>query len=120
MTGSTRKLVAILARRRPSFGAALIIMAVWWVVVMVRGSRPIPSPAPPSAVILESERAAAAFSGHDVPIHVMDEWADLDGSSTIRLVTEGGGFGRLCSMSWTRWGRATAWMLRCSICPVAV
>ena len=47
------------------------------------------------ADILESERSVAAFSGHEVPAHVMDEWAELDGSgttaaATTRLVTEGG------------------------------
>ena len=31
----------------------------------------------------------AAFSGHDVPAHVMDEWTELEGSSTTRFVTEG-------------------------------
>ena len=41
------------------------------------------------ADILESERAVAAFSGHDVPTHVMDEWTELEGSSTTRFVTEG-------------------------------
>ena len=40
--------------------------------------------------ILESERAVAAFSGHDVPAHVMDDWTDLESSSTTRFVTEGG------------------------------
>ena len=45
---------------------------------------------PVCADMLESERAVAAFSGHDLPTHVMDEWANLEGSSTIRLVTEGG------------------------------
>ena len=40
--------------------------------------------------ILESERAVAAFSGHDVPAHVMDEWTELEGSSSTRFVTEGG------------------------------
>ena len=40
--------------------------------------------------ILESERAVAAFSGHDLPAYAMDEWADLESASTIRLVTEGG------------------------------
>ena len=41
------------------------------------------------ADILESERAVAAFSGHDVPAHVMAEWTELEGSSTTRFVTEG-------------------------------
>ena len=45
---------------------------------------------PVCADILESERAVAAFSGHDFPTHVMDAWADLEGSSTMRLLTEGG------------------------------
>ena len=40
--------------------------------------------------ILESERAVAAFSGHEVPAHVMDEWTELEGSSTTRFVTERG------------------------------
>ena len=40
--------------------------------------------------ILESERAVAAFSGHDLPAYAMDEWGDLESASTIRLVTEGG------------------------------
>jgi phosphatidylserine/phosphatidylglycerophosphate/cardiolipin synthase-like enzyme len=39
--------------------------------------------------ILESERAVAAFSGHDVPAQVMDEWTDFEDPSTVRLVTEG-------------------------------
>ena len=39
--------------------------------------------------MLESERAVAAFSGHDLPTYLMDEWATLEGSSTVRLVTEG-------------------------------
>ncbi len=39
--------------------------------------------------ILESERAVAMFSGHDVPAHVMDPWTELEGSSTTRFVTEG-------------------------------
>ena len=41
------------------------------------------------ADILESERTVAAFSGHDVPVHVMDAWQELEGSSTTRFVTEG-------------------------------
>jgi len=45
---------------------------------------------PVCADILEAERAAAAFSGRDVPTHVMDKWTDSEGSSTARLVTEGG------------------------------
>jgi hypothetical protein len=44
---------------------------------------------PVCADILESERAVAAFSGHDVPTHEMDEWAEPGGSSTVRFVTEG-------------------------------
>ena len=45
---------------------------------------------PVCADILEAERAVAAFSGGDVPTHVMDKWTDSEGSSTARLVTEGG------------------------------
>jgi hypothetical protein len=41
------------------------------------------------ADILQSERAVAAFSGHMVPAHVMDEWVELEGGGTTRLVTEG-------------------------------
>ena len=41
------------------------------------------------ADILESEREVAAFSGHDVPAHVMDEWTEVEGAGTVRLVTEG-------------------------------
>ena len=45
---------------------------------------------PVRADILEAERAVVAFSGRDLPTHVMDEWTDSEGSSTARLVTEGG------------------------------
>ena len=45
---------------------------------------------PVCADILEAERAVVAFSGRDLPTHVMDEWTDSEGSSTARLVTEGG------------------------------
>ena len=41
------------------------------------------------ADIVASERAVAAFSGHDLPAHVMDGWNELQALGTVRLVTEG-------------------------------
>ena len=45
---------------------------------------------PVCADILESERSVAAFSGYEIPVQTMDKWAETDGSSTTRFVTEGG------------------------------
>ncbi len=50
---------------------------------------------PVCADILESERAVAAFSGHAVPAHEMDQWTDhgstdREDRSSTRFVSEGG------------------------------